>query len=79
MGNGNIDVGKPAATREGPSGPRIDKPKSLNVEPRSVCRAMTQQSGSGHGHECAPQKFVHLVGYRDPNARLEPWVRPAKR
>ena len=39
---------------------------------------MAQQRGdSGRGNESAPQKFVHLVGYRDPKARPEPWVRPA--
>ena len=31
---------------------------------------MTQQRGdSGRGIDPAPQKFVHLVGCRDPNAR----------
>jgi hypothetical protein len=38
---------------------------------------MTQQCGdSGRGTESAPQKFVHLVGCRDPNARPETRVRP---
>jgi hypothetical protein len=26
--------------------------------------------------ESTPQKLVHLVGYRDPKAQPEPWVRP---
>ena len=38
---------------------------------------MAQQCGdSGRGNESAPQKFLQLVGYRDPNARHDPWIRP---
>ena len=38
---------------------------------------MSQQCGdSGRGNQSAPQKFVQLVGCRDPKARPEPWVRP---
>jgi hypothetical protein len=38
---------------------------------------MSQQCGdNGRGHQSAPQKFVQLVGYRDPKGRAEPWVRP---
>jgi hypothetical protein len=38
---------------------------------------MSQQYGDSHrGNESAPQKFVQLVGCRDPKARSEPWVRP---
>ena len=34
---------------------------------------MTQQScDSGRGNQSSPQKFVQLVGYRDPKARPEP-------
>jgi hypothetical protein len=44
-----------------------------------ICGAMTQQSTDGrHGNESAPQKFVHLVGCRDPQARPETWVRPRR-
>ena len=58
MGNGNIDVGNKAATRK--SGP-------LNSERATGCGAMTQQNcDSGYGNQSAPQKFVQLVGYRDP-------------
>jgi hypothetical protein len=47
-------------------------------EPVKVCGAMSQQYGDGgRGNESAPQKFVHLVGYRDPKPRAEPWVRPS--
>jgi hypothetical protein len=38
---------------------------------------MSEQSAdSGRGNEQVPQKLVQLVGYRDPNARPDPWVRP---
>jgi hypothetical protein len=36
---------------------------------------MAQQCGD-LGNQSAPQKFVHLVGCREPNARPAPWVRP---
>ena len=86
MGNGNFDVGNKSPTRK-PDRPmvetmagnndasarRIDK---SNPQRPSICGAMTQQCGdSGRGTESAPQKFVHLVGCRDPNARPETRVR----
>ena len=88
MGNGNIDVGNKTPTRkarqpigeslavtEGSSEPRIDQPNPAKAE--RICGAMSQQRGdSGRGNESAPQKFVQLVGCRDPKARSEPWVRP---
>jgi hypothetical protein len=41
------------------------------------CGAMSEQSAdSGRGNESVPQKLVQLVGYRDPNAGPDPWVRP---
>ena len=80
MGNGNIDVGNKTPTRK-PSEPRIDGKSPLqnplNAERPKICGAMSQQCGdSGRGNESSPQKFVQLVGYRDPNSRPEPWVRP---
>ena len=49
-------------------------PKSGGV---SVCGAMSQQHGDGGGgNVSAPQKFIRLVGCRDPNARTGPWIRP---
>jgi hypothetical protein len=88
VGNGNIDVGNKTATRkagqpiaeslavtDGSPGLRIDQPNPPKTE--RICGAMSQQSGdSGRGNESAPQKFVQLVGCRDPKARSEPWVRP---
>ena len=77
MGNGNIDVGNKTATRDGSGEPRLDKRDLPKTERPRICRAMQQQCGdSGRGNHSAPQKFVQLVGYRDPNARPEPWVRP---
>ena len=74
MGNGNIDVGKQTSPRKpsqlaeslsgrnGSSGLRIDG--SLKTEHR--CGAMSQQGGEFRGNVSAPQKFVHLVGCREP-------------
>jgi hypothetical protein len=86
VGNGNFDVGKKSPTRKpgqpmagtlpgnGSSAAQLDAQK---IERPRVCGAMTQQCGdSGRGNESAPQKFVRLVGYRDPSPRSETWVRP---
>jgi len=62
VGNGNIDVGKKTAATRKPGQPKSG--------PSGICAAMTQQRcDSGRGNESAPQKFVQLVGYRDPKAR----------
>jgi hypothetical protein len=88
VGNGIIDVGNqtlsrnpgqpiggPLARSNSASELRIDKP--LQTGTISICGAMSLQGGdSGRGNESVPQKLVHLVGCRDPNARTEPWVRP---
>jgi hypothetical protein len=62
VGNSTIDVGQ--------SRPKTDGSK--------ICGAMAQQHGSGshHENESVPQKFVHLVGCRDPNARKQSGLRP---
>jgi hypothetical protein len=84
VGNGNIDGGKKSPIRKpgqpmaGTSGgsfaAQLDAQK---IERPRVCGAMTQQCGdSGRGNDYAPQKFVRLVGYRDPSPRPETWVRP---
>ena len=88
MGDDNIDVGnnptrKPgqpiierSAESNGSTDVRIDRQNPLKAE-RPICGAMSQQHGDSHrGNESAPQKFVQLVGCRDPKARSEPWVRP---
>ena len=90
MGNGNIDVGNKSPTpkpgqpiverlagTDGSSELRIDKRNPLKPGRPGISGAMSLQRGDrGRGNESAPQKFVQLVGCRDPKARLEPWVRP---
>jgi hypothetical protein len=85
VGNGNIDVGSKTPTRESGQ-PIVERLASSGGFPElridhhkgaGRCGAMSEQSAdSGRGNESVPQKLVQLVGYRDPNARLEPWVRP---
>jgi hypothetical protein len=74
VGNGNIDVGNKTPTRK-PGQPRIDGANPLRTERPRIPAAMAQQCGD-IGNQSAPQKFVHLVGCRDPKARPAPWVRP---
>jgi hypothetical protein len=89
VGNGNTDVGKKTPTREsgqpiierlassGFPDLRIDHQDGLKRERPRKCGAMSEQSSdSGRGNEQVPQKLVHLVGYRDPNAGPDPWIRP---
>ncbi|MEA2895923.1 MAG: hypothetical protein QOJ84_1538 [Bradyrhizobium sp.] len=90
MGNGNIGVGSKTSTRESgqptverlaSSGGfpelRIDHQSLLKREGARKCGAMSEQGAdSGRGNESVPQKLVQLVGYRDPNARPDPWIRP---
>ena len=89
MGNGNIDVGNNTATRkpgqpiveqmakrDGSSGRRIDQVIAAKVERPRICGAMSQQRGDS-GNQSAPQKFVRLVGFRDPKALPKPSVHPA--
>jgi hypothetical protein len=88
VGNGNIDVGNNTPTRKsgqpiverlgrsnGSPELRIDKQNPQRTERPKVSGAMSQQRGDS-GNVSAPQKFVQLVGCRDPKARLEPWARP---
>ena len=89
MGNDNIDVGKQTAPRQAgqrtersaaggvASAPGSEKAVPPKKERNRTCSAMSQQRGDS-GHESAPQKFVQLVGYRDPTARPDPWVRPTR-
>jgi hypothetical protein len=50
------------------------KPKADSTR---FCGAMAEQRHTdGRGeNESAPQKFVHLIGCRDPNAHKS-WIRP---
>ena len=90
VGDGNFDVGKESPTRkhsqpmveplagnDSSSLRRIDESNRQKTERPRICGAMTEQCGdSGRGNDQTPQKFVHLVGCRDPNARPETRVRP---
>jgi len=89
VGNGNTDVGSKTLIREsaqpiierlangGFPDLRIDHQDGLKREGARKCGAMSEQSAdSGRGNEQVPQKLVHLVGYRDPNAGPDPWIRP---
>ena len=58
MGNGNIDIGKEAA--------------SLKPRQQQMAGAMLKQDTHVMGdNECAQQKLVRLVGCRDPKAQSE--------
>jgi hypothetical protein len=85
VGNGNIDVGNEHPTRkpgqpvvEAPgSTSRVDQQNPLRTERPRISGAMAQQCGdNGRGNQSAPQKFVRLVGCRDPKARPERTIRP---
>lgn len=78
MGSDNIDAGNQTAPRpagDATSGPRGEK--SVKKMPVRICGAMSQQRGDS-GHESAPQKLLQLVGYRDPKARPDAWIRPTR-
>ena len=86
---GNIDVGTKTAAARAPDQPvierlartdgtpksRIEAPNAVRMKRSANCGAMSQQCGDS-GNYSMPQKLVHLVGFRDPKARSEPWVRP---
>ena len=86
-GSGSIGVGTKTRTSGpgrpaiesvvGTDGQRIAETNLVGKQRPKLCVAMTQQSGEfGRGNQSAPQKLPQLVGYRDPKARLMPWVRP---
>ena len=54
---------------------RIAAPNTMRMKRPVKSRAMSQQCGDS-GNYSTPQKFVQLVGCRDPKAGSEPWVRP---
>jgi hypothetical protein len=91
VGNGNIDVGSTSPTRKtgkpiveqmkGSGRSEAGNPKQMQAG-QPNCGAMSQQgSFSYHGNVSSPQQLLHLVGCRDPKARVEPrvepWTRPA--
>ncbi len=63
-----------ARTDNGPK-LRIEVPDTPGIKRSVNCGAMSQQCGDS-GNTSTPQKFVRLVGCRDPKAGSEPWVRP---
>jgi hypothetical protein len=87
VGNGNgIDpvtpTGKPgqpiiedSAPKEAASQPRLELSNPPKAEPPKNCGAMSEQR-SDIANQPAPQKFVHLVGCRDPRLRPGPPARP---
>ncbi len=82
MGDGKIDAGNKTRNHQ-PGLPAVESLAKADtpsaVRPRT-CRAMLQQGAdSGRANQSAPQKFVQLVGCRDPKARPEPGgtARPA--
>ncbi|WP_375414064.1 hypothetical protein [uncultured Bradyrhizobium sp.] len=65
------DTGQPNAEPLASGFPdlRLDGRNPLKYERITKCRAMSEQSADGgRGNDQMPQKLVHLVGYRDPNA-----------
>lgn len=63
MGDRAIDVGNHIKSKADSAG---------------ICGAMAQQrrADGTDDNESTPQKFVHLVGCRDPNAGRVPRIRP---
>jgi hypothetical protein len=73
VGNGNIDVGKKTATRKHgqPAVNAGSAEQRIHQQQGGNCGVMSQQRCDS-GNESAPQKFLRLVGYRDPKTRPEP-------
>jgi hypothetical protein len=85
---GNIDVGDKTSSPQ-PSRPiaerlsssddtlhrRIEASNTLRIKRSGNSAAMSQQCGDS-GNYSTPQKFVQLVGCRDPKASSGRWVRP---
>jgi hypothetical protein len=75
VGNGNIEVGKRTPTRK-PGQPAVEltsrrngsSEQRIDSSPKTEhpCGAMSQQGDEFRGNLSAPQKFVHLVGCREP-------------
>ena len=83
MGNGNIGVGNQSPTRK-PGQPAVElmsgrngSEQRIDNSPKtaSLCGAMSQQGSEFRGNLSAPQKFVHLVGCREPKVVSDAEVR----
>jgi hypothetical protein len=58
------------------AGQKAVGPSLPDLRTHARCQgAMSLQGNGAHGNESYPQKLVQLVGYRDPDARLEAWGR----
>jgi hypothetical protein len=76
VGNDNIDVGNKAPVRKADRpGVAISGAGPQKRPQLRACGAMSQQSCDG-GNQSSPQKFVQLVGYRDPKGRPDLSIRP---
>ena len=79
-----IDPSLKTGRQEKPSANRSEN-FSENAPENSpgICGAMSQQGGEFRGNVSAPQKFVHLVGCREPKAgsglEARRYSNPAKR
>jgi len=71
MRGDDIVVGHKSSERKYPhtivGSPKIDRPRNRPASRPSVCGEMSQQC-SDNGAQSTPQKFLRLVGCRDPNA-----------
>ena len=71
MGNDDKNMGKPTSV---PSGRQMvrelaERSGAAFDRTRPTPGAMHNQGGDwSHGHACIPQKFVRLIGHRDPQA-----------
>ena len=84
MGNGNIEVGNQSPTRK-PGQPAVEltsgrngsSEQRIDGSPKTEhpCGAMSQQGDEFRGNLSAPQKFVHLVGCREPKVVRDAGVR----
>ena len=83
MGNGNNDVGSATPNRKygrrraenspgrddpGPRFVKAERYGEASGHPVSLCGEMSQQGGEFRGNLSAPQKLLHLVGCREPQA-----------
>jgi hypothetical protein len=75
VGNGNFDIDKkgpiggllrPGNSPRGEPQAGFDDENHSNIEQGKTCGAMSEQHD--RSHESSPQKFIHLIGCRDPNA-----------
>jgi len=67
--NGSSDVRIDPSLKTGrQEKPPANRSENSSENPSGICGAMSQQGGEFRGNVSAPQKFVHLVGCREPKA-----------